>query len=56
VLEELSGIRTAAADPWLEEYERTSGNALLSHQDEAIGAAEKQVAGVPGHSGGVRTT
>ena len=25
VLEELSGIRTAAADPWLEEYERTAG-------------------------------
>ena len=50
VLEELSGIRTAAADPWLEEYQRTSGNELLSHQEAAISAAAALLAGVPSHS------
>ncbi len=51
VLEQLSGIRTAAADPWLEEYVLTSGNELLAHQDAAISAAAKRVAGVPARSG-----
>jgi len=50
VLEQLSGIRSAAADPWLAEYERTAGNELLPHQDEAIRAAERLVAGVPAHA------
>jgi acetoin utilization deacetylase AcuC-like enzyme len=50
VLEQLSGIRSAAADPWLAEYERTAGTELLAHQDAAIRAAQRLVDGVPAHA------
>ena len=48
VLEEMSGVRTAAADPYLAELERTAGRELLAHQEAAIGAGARLVAGVPG--------
>lgn len=48
VLEELSGIRTAAADPYLEEFERAAGRELLPHQDAAVSAAAEVAARVPG--------
>jgi acetoin utilization deacetylase AcuC-like enzyme len=50
VLEELSGIRSGVADPWLAEYERTSGSELLAHQDAAIRAAEQLIARIPAHN------
>jgi acetoin utilization deacetylase AcuC-like enzyme len=48
VLEELSGVRTAAVDPYLAEFEYTAGRELLPHQDAAVNAAARLVAGVPG--------
>ena len=48
VLEELSGVRTAAVDPYLAEFEYTASRELLPHQDAAVNAAARLVTGVPG--------
>ncbi len=47
VVETLAGIRTEAADPYLEELAQMGGQQLLPHQAEAIEAARALVARVP---------
>ncbi len=47
ILEEMSGLRTAAADPYLKELELMAGRAVLPHQQVAIDAAARLVSGIP---------
>ena len=47
VLEEFSGIRTAAADPYLEELMQMAGHELLPHQAVVIDAAAANAARTP---------
>jgi len=47
VIEEFSGIRTAVADPYLEELMDMGGQDLLPHQSAAIDAAAKLVGNIP---------
>lgn len=48
VIEELAGLRTAAADPYLEELMAMAGHELLPHQEAVIEAAARLVLRIPG--------
>ena len=45
ILEEMSGIRTAVVDPYLEELMSMAGQDLLPHQEQVIDAAAARVRG-----------
>jgi acetoin utilization deacetylase AcuC-like enzyme len=47
VLEEMAGLRTQAADPYLEELMQMGGHELLPHQAAVIDAAAKLAAQTP---------
>lgn len=47
VMEELSGVRTDVADPFLEWHEAIGGHELLPHQDAMIALAAANVESVP---------
>jgi acetoin utilization deacetylase AcuC-like enzyme len=47
VLEELSGLKTAATDPYLKDLELMAGRIVLPHQQAAIDAAARLVPAVP---------
>ena len=49
VLEEFSGIRTPAADPYLDELMQMAGHGLLPHQAAVIDAAAALAAQTPRH-------
>lgn len=54
VVEALSGVRTEVVDPFLDEYAAWPAQQLQPHQDQAIAAAERLVAGVPRAAAGRR--
>ena len=47
VIEELAGVRTPAADPYLEELMQQGGQALAAHQQQQVAAAAALAARVP---------
>ena len=50
VMEELSGIRTDAPDPYLEWHKAIAGHDVFPHHEVIIAAAEANVARVPRHA------